>query len=636
MNDRLKGAADELRREWETNPRWQGIERTYTAEDVVRLRGSIQEEFTLARLGAKRLWHLLKTEDYVHALGALTGNQAVQQVKAGLKAIYLSGWQVAADANLAGQTYPDQSLYPANSVPAVVRRINNALLRADQIAWAEAADSPNGGRRQTYWLAPIVADAEAGFGGVLNAFELMKAMIAAGAAGVHFEDQLASEKKCGHLGGKVLIPTGQHIKTLNAARLAAEVDNSAANLALARARQPEPDGGEPMLVRAARHPDPLAFLEQSVVDGHPVHPGARTRLGLSTDEVLAYAPEHRPAPVRLREVAVPPEYWYGLGCPPRLWLHPWQHERIRDQYPWLSTVEREVRSRPLMALRTLALVDDPSHHVKTSVDIQMTSAVRTVSPASIHNGQMLSSLMTAVRLQHPGLWMVPELGGGAVIVDGEPSRRLAMIHRRMPTVAPGELALPLAALTAPSLATGAPIVLDVVEAGYQGDPLSFVEHFAGVLLDPVMHLLALGVALEAHGQNVLGVVRGGRLVRLLYRDVGGMRVSARRLREHGIEPPPLHGDIPSDDPEVLRTKVFASAVSTLLGEVIAVLTRHTGLEADRAWQRVAAVARTLDGPDVRYLFTETLPIKAMTAMRLADDATADQWCPLANPMAGLG
>jgi isocitrate lyase len=223
MNDRLKGAADELRREWETNPRWQGIERTYTAEDVVRLRGSIQEEFTLARLGAKRLWHLLKTEDYVHALGALTGNQAVQQVKAGLKAIYLSGWQVAADANLAGQTYPDQSLYPANSVPAVVRRINNALLRADQIAWAEAADSPNGGRRQTYWLAPIVADAEAGFGGVLNAFELMKAMIAAGAAGVHFEDQLASEKKCGHLGGKVLVPTSQHIKTLNAARLAADV-----------------------------------------------------------------------------------------------------------------------------------------------------------------------------------------------------------------------------------------------------------------------------------------------------------------------------------------------------------------------------------------------------------------------------
>ncbi|GGK83589.1 isocitrate lyase [Planomonospora parontospora subsp. parontospora] len=217
MNDRLKGAAEELRREWETDPRWKGTERTYTAEDVVRLRGSVQEEHTLAKLGAERLWDLLHSEDYVHALGALTGNQAVQQVKAGLKAIYLSGWQVAADANLGAQTYPDQSLYPANSVPAVVRRINNALLRADQITWSEGDESA------PHWLAPIVADAEAGFGGVLNAFELMKGMIAAGAAGVHWEDQLASEKKCGHLGGKVLIPTGQHIKTLNAARLAADV-----------------------------------------------------------------------------------------------------------------------------------------------------------------------------------------------------------------------------------------------------------------------------------------------------------------------------------------------------------------------------------------------------------------------------
>ncbi len=184
----------------------------------MRLRGSVQEEHTLARLGAQRLWDMLQSGSYVAALGALTGNQAVQQVKAGLKAIYLSGWQVAADANLAGQTYPDQSLYPVNSVPQVVRRINNALLRADQIAWAEHGDGPD-----RNWLAPIVADAEAGFGGVLNAFELMKAMIAAGAAGVHWEDQLASEKKCGHLGGKVLIPTSQHIRTLNAARLAADV-----------------------------------------------------------------------------------------------------------------------------------------------------------------------------------------------------------------------------------------------------------------------------------------------------------------------------------------------------------------------------------------------------------------------------
>jgi isocitrate lyase len=197
--------------------RWDGIERAYTEEDVRRLRGSVHVEHTLARLGAERLWKLLQEEDYVAALGAMTGGQAAEMVKAGLKAIYLSGWQVAADANLAEDVYPDQSLYPCSSAPALVRRLNKALRRADQIEWSE--ESGNG----RYWLAPIVADAEAGFGGVLNAFELMKAFIEAGASGVHFEDQLASEKKCGHLGGKVLVPTQQFIRTLNAARLAADV-----------------------------------------------------------------------------------------------------------------------------------------------------------------------------------------------------------------------------------------------------------------------------------------------------------------------------------------------------------------------------------------------------------------------------
>jgi len=219
--DTISQQAANLRQQWETDPRWADIVRTYTAEDVIRLRGSITEEHTLARRGAERLWELLHTEDAVRALGAITGNQAVQMVKAGLQAIYLSGWQVAADGNLAGHTYPDQSLYPVNSVPQMVRRINNALLRADQITWSERSADSTAPRQN--WLAPIVADAEAGFGGVLNAFELMKAMIEAGAAGVHFEDQLSSEKKCGHLGGKVLIPTGQHIKTLTAARLAADV-----------------------------------------------------------------------------------------------------------------------------------------------------------------------------------------------------------------------------------------------------------------------------------------------------------------------------------------------------------------------------------------------------------------------------
>ncbi|HMM57987.1 MAG TPA: isocitrate lyase [Rudaea sp.] len=209
-------SAEQIKIDWQNNPRWNGVKRAYTAEDVVRLRGTVHVEHSLARLGAEKLWKSLYNEDFVNALGALTGNQAMQQVKAGLKAIYLSGWQVAADANLAGQMYPDQSLYPADSVPAVVRRINNALLRADQLNHAEGDDSVD-------FLQPIVADAEAGFGGVLNAFELMKAMIEAGAAGVHFEDQLASVKKCGHMGGKVLVPTREAVDKLAAARLAADV-----------------------------------------------------------------------------------------------------------------------------------------------------------------------------------------------------------------------------------------------------------------------------------------------------------------------------------------------------------------------------------------------------------------------------
>ena len=212
-------SAEEIQKDWDTNPRWKGITRTYTAEQVNALQGSVIEEYTLARRGAETLWNLIHNEDYVHSLGALSGNQAVQYIKGGLKAIYLSGWQVAGDANLSGHTYPDQSLYPANSAPNLVRRINNALIRADQI------DRQEGKKSVENWLAPIVADGEAGFGGALNVFELQKAFIAAGAAGTHWEDQLASEKKCGHLGGKVLLPTQQHIRTLTSARLAADVSN---------------------------------------------------------------------------------------------------------------------------------------------------------------------------------------------------------------------------------------------------------------------------------------------------------------------------------------------------------------------------------------------------------------------------
>ncbi|EIM02435.1 MULTISPECIES: isocitrate lyase [Rhodanobacter] len=267
--------AEQISLDWSNNPRWTGIRRNYTAEDVVRLRGTVPVEHSLAKRGAERLWKSLHKEDFVNALGALTGNQAMQQVKAGLQAIYLSGWQVAADANVAGEMYPDQSLYPANSVPLVVKRINNTLLRADQLHHAEGKDEID-------WLAPIVADAEAGFGGVLNAFELMKAMIEAGAAGVHFEDQLASVKKCGHMGGKVLVPTREAVDKLNAARLAADV------------------AGVPTLIVARTDADAADLLTSDIDDNDkPFITGERTvegffRVKPGLDQAisrgLAYAP----------------------------------------------------------------------------------------------------------------------------------------------------------------------------------------------------------------------------------------------------------------------------------------------------------------------------------------------------------
>jgi isocitrate/methylisocitrate lyase len=268
-------AATTLADEWEADPRWKHVVRDYSAEDVVRLRGSVAVEHTLARRGAELLWRLLNDEPYVNALGAVTGGQAVQMVRAGLRAIYLSGWQVAADGNLAGSVYPDQSLYPSNSVPAMVRRLNSALLRADRIEWAEGS-----GHRE--WLVPIVADAEAGFGGPLNAFELMTQMVEAGAAGVHYEDQLASEKKCGHLGGKVLVPTSQFLRTLGAARLAADV------------------AGVPTILIARTDADAATLLTSDVDDRDaPFVTGERTPEGFFRVEAgieaaiargLAYAP----------------------------------------------------------------------------------------------------------------------------------------------------------------------------------------------------------------------------------------------------------------------------------------------------------------------------------------------------------
>ncbi|MGI8682304.1 MAG: isocitrate lyase [Mycobacteriales bacterium] len=274
QNDR-RAQAEQLERSWQDPGRWTGIRRDYTAADVVRLRGSLSEELTVARRGAIRLWELLHREDYVAALGALSGNQAVQMVKAGLRAIYLSGWQVAGDNNLAEQVYPDQSLYPANSVPALIRRINNALRRADQIDWSE-------GRDGTEWFAPIVADAEAGFGGVLNAYELTRSIIEAGAAGVHFEDQLASEKKCGHMGGKVLVPTSQHIRTLTAARLAADV-LGVETLIVART-----DSLGATLLTSDIDPRDAAFVTGERTPEGYFH--VRAGMEAATSRALAYAP----------------------------------------------------------------------------------------------------------------------------------------------------------------------------------------------------------------------------------------------------------------------------------------------------------------------------------------------------------
>ncbi|WBA40209.1 isocitrate lyase [Hymenobacter canadensis] len=275
MNKQERIAA--IKQDWATNPRWKGIERPYTAEEVVKLQGSVQIEYSLARQGAERLWHLLHTEQYVAGLGALTGNQAVQEVQAGLNAIYLSGWQVAADANGAGQMYPDQSLYPADSVPAVVKRINNALLRADQIQSVS-------GEGDVHWMVPIIADAEAGFGGNLNAFELMKMMIEAGAAGVHFEDQLSSAKKCGHLGGKVLVPTQEAINKLVAARLAADVQGTP-TLVVART-----DADAADLLTADVDPRDLPFILQEAERTSEGFYRVRCGVEAGIARGLAYAP----------------------------------------------------------------------------------------------------------------------------------------------------------------------------------------------------------------------------------------------------------------------------------------------------------------------------------------------------------
>jgi siderophore synthetase component len=396
------------------------------------------------------------------------------------------------------------------------------------------------------------------------------------------------------------------------AGLADEVDNSVANLALARADRPRqrlPDPGDPQA---------LGLIEQLVTDGHPLHPCCRTRGGMTVADVLAYGPEHSPV-IRLRRLRVPPDRWYGTA-EPILYAHPWQADRLRASHPWLIDDGETGPARPLMSLRTVAPVDG-GPHVKTAIDVQMTSAVRTVSPAAVHNGPILSALLRKLTADLP-IDILAETAAGAVLVDGQPQRHLAYLRREAPALGDGETALPLAMLSS------SPMLLSRFHDAYE-----MLARLGTLLFAPLVAVLARGVALEAHGQNTLVVLRAGRPVRILYRDLGGVRVSARRLHAAGLEAPPLTGDLPSEDPQELRTKLAAAALGTVASELIAALERETGADPKRMWRIVAEAIRGTGTGDAGHLLRDPLPVKATTAMRLAADPLDDQWALLDNPMA---
>jgi siderophore synthetase component len=372
------------------------------------------------------------------------------------------------------------------------------------------------------------------------------------------------------------------------ASLAAELDNSVANLALAMATQP-PAGDPRWTLRGAQgDPDGLGRMEQLVIDGHPLHPCCRTRDRLDVAGVLAWAPEHR-THVRLRKLAVPEPRWLGAG-PPILYAHPFQAARLRDEHPWLTDAGETGPGRPLMSLRTVAL---DKIHIKTAVDVRMTSAIRTVSPAAVHNGPRLSALLTELTRDLP-LTVLSETAAGAVIVGGEPQRRMAHLRRTAPVPGRGEAIVPLGALKA-----GTPPLLTQAVAAQGGDPYRWLEDLAKILLPPLTALLDRGIALEAHGQNTLVGLENGRPVRTLYRDLGGVRVSRA-----------------------------AAVLGTVAAEIVALLARHHDASRERLW---GIIASALPDQEMR---TGPLPLKATTAMRLAADPLRDVWCHLDNPMAG--
>ncbi|GGQ60527.1 IucA/IucC family protein [Couchioplanes azureus] len=394
-----------------------------------------------------------------------------------------------------------------------------------------------------------------------------------------------------------------------------EIANSVANLALAYADPPPPTAA-PLLASA---PD-LATVEQLVLDGHPLHPCCRTRAGMDVAAVLAYGPEHRPT-LRLRRLRVPADRWYGDG-PPLLLAHPWQAAHLRDRHPYLRDDGETGPVRPLMSLRTVAAA---AGHVKTAVDVQMTSAVRTVSPAAVHNGPRLSALLRDVTAGLP-LTVLAEYGAGAVLVGGRPERHLAHLRRNAPATGPGETVVPLAALAAADPYDGRPLLWHAA-----ADPYAWWHDLTHLLFPPLLAVLDRGVALEAHGQNTLVVLRHGRPVRIVYRDLGGVRVGAERLRAAGFDPPPLRGELPSDDPAVLRTKL-AAALGTVTAQLVAVGARG-GADPAKLWAIAAAALASAGTGDAAAMLREPLPVKATTAMRLAADPLDDLWTHLDNPMA---
>ncbi|MER6026294.1 IucA/IucC family protein [Streptomyces sp. NPDC001851] len=420
------------------------------------------------------------------------------------------------------------------------------------------------------------------------------------------------------------------VRTATASRLAAELDNSVANLALARAANYEP--------RKVRD---STDAEQAVVDGHPQHPCCRTRTGLSVAEVLAYAPEHHPV-IELGLVAVPADRWQATGDWPEelrdgdtvlMPVHPWQRDHVLARQPDLPVVERTIAARPLLSMRTLSPLDAlPGCHIKTALDVQVTNYRRTISPAEAADGAPLSELVTAVvdKAGHgESLRILRELAGGAVLVDGKPSSSLASMIREAGErhLGPGEVAVPLTALHA----TGARMV--------SGDPVTWLAEFAGLVLPPALTLLSMGVALEAHGQNTLVALRDGHPVRVLYRDLDGVRVHPDRLALHGFSLPPLAGSRAGNDEAALRTKLFGGLLSGVFSELVDVLSHTRGTDPEQLWAAVAEVAHRVyaDLPDAAgdrdVFFGDTLPLKATIAMRLAEQSGVAQWAPFANPLA---